>query len=593
MGVNRESFSALAALARRYFPLLLPDRRRVVVACVAIVGLTLTNTAMVWLIGLPFEYLQEGRFDGVAPVLGVLAAAVVVNQLFHFAAAALADDLGLRFVGRLRGRLMARLLDLSAPALAPFRRGDLLARLSQEVDRIEAIVVEAPFHLLSHLLTLLLYCAMLLWIDPWLSLVALLFVPLFYLHQRLFAPAKGRASERFYERNGHLLATEEQLLAHTRAITAFGATHRMAAMHGGVFERARHWALRMRLLDHGFDLVLALLIYGCALVVVLVGVGRIESGAIGVGALVSFLIYLGYLSVPVRGFAQFPMALEEGLAAAERVEALLDLEPVTRDLPGATELECRAGTIEFEQVAFAYPGARKMLFEGLSLKVEAGETIALVGPSGAGKSTFAQLLLRLHDPVSGRILIDGTDIRHVTLESLRRLFSVVWQEPLVLADTVRANLLLAAPGAGDEALERACRLSGAWSFVEQLERGLDTPIGPGGQELSGGQYQRLSIARALLREEAPFLILDEATSALDSQSERTVVESLRRLAGGRTTFIVAHRLSTIAHADRVLYFNGDGSVTVGTHPWLMEHHGAYRDAVRWQGGETERGRAAG
>lgn len=565
---------------RRFLPYARSDAPFVGLVVAAILALTVSNTVMVWLIGIPFDHLQAGRFDEVKGVLLWLVLVVVINQSLQLSSIMLGNWLGLRFVGRLRLAVLGRLFHVSAPGAAHLHKGDLLARLSNDVDNVQELVLEVPLFLVSHLLTLLFYCGMLFWIDWYLALLALLFVPLFFLHQSLFGPRKRKVSHRFFHESGELLTFEEQALSNLRGISSVGAEARMSERHGEFYERARHWAMKMRWLDQGFAVTLAALIYFCGIVIVFAGIDRIGANNIGIGALVSFLLYLGYLSVPVRGFAQAPMQLQGNLGAAQRVLELLELEPETKELPDAELLAVTRGVIRFEGVCFAYPGGEPLL-EGVDLEVRAGETIALVGPSGAGKSTLARLLMRFHDPVQGRITIDGTDIRHVTIASLRQQFRVVWQTPFIINDTIRVNLLLAQPDATDEQLRNACEASGAWSFIQGLDDGLDTRVGTGGVELSGGQYQRIAIAQAMLRD-APFLIMDEATSALDSQSEQEVVESLDKLRQGHTTFIIAHRYSSIRSADRVVYFNGDGSITVGHHDELYASHPAYQAAVAWQ-----------
>ena len=510
-----------------------------------------------------------------------LGAVVVINQGFHMGSALLADWLGLRFVGRLRQAVITHLFNVSAPAVSHLHRGDTLARLSHDVDKVQAMVLELPFHLLSHLLTLLFYCTMLFWIDWQLALLALAFVPLFYLHQRLFGPFKRRAAERFYHENGELLTFEEQALANLRGISSVSAEERMGKRHQSVFEKARRWAMKMRWLDQSFEVILSSLIYLCGIVIVFVGIDRIQDADLGVGALVSFLIYLGYLSVPVRGFAQAPMQWQGDMGAAQRVLELLALEPWTRDLPCAKPLQQPTGAIRFDRVRFTYPEGEEAVLKEISLAIEPGETIALVGPSGGGKSTLARLLMRFYDPQAGAIYLDDTDLRNITLASLRQHCYVVWQDAFIVNDTIRANLLLARPEATEAQLLAACKASGAWSFIESLAEGIDTPIGAGGVELSGGQYQRLSIAQALLRDPA-ILILDEATSALDSHLEQKVNDEMARLRAGRTTLIIAHRYSSIRNADRVVYFNGDGSISIGQHEELLKSHEGYRQAVSWQ-----------
>lgn len=565
---------------RRFLSYAHTDSIFIALVVMAILGLTVTNTVMVWLIGIPFDHLQAGRFDEVKAALLWLVLVVVINQAFQLSSTLMANWLGLRFVGRLRQAAMRHLFWVSAPGAAQLHKGDLLARLSSDIDNVQDMVLEVPFFLVSHLLTLLFYCGMLFWIDGYLALMALLFVPLFFIHQALFGPRKRQASQRFYHENGELLTFEEQALSNLRGISTVRAEARMVKRHGNAFERARHWAMRMRWLDQGFSVTLTALIYLCGISIVFMGIGRIESSGLSIGALVSFLLYLGYLSVPVRGFAQAPMQLQGDLGAAQRVGMLFDLMPETKELSAAQALVVKKGTLRFESLSFAYPG-RERLLHNINLEVHAGETVALVGASGAGKSTLARLLLRFHDPLHGHIMIDDTDIRDVTIDSLREQFCVVWQHPFIISDTIRANLLLVHSDATEEQLIQACEASGAGLFIRYFSDGLDTRIGNGGVELSGGQYQRIAIAQAMLRE-TPFLIMDEATSALDSQAEQAVVDALERLRQGRTTIIIAHRYSSIRNADRVIYFNGDGTVTIGTHDELYADHPHYREAVDWQ-----------
>lgn len=572
--------SIIWGLYRRFIPYARTDAIFVALAIISILGLTLSNTAMVWLIGIPFDHLQEGRFGEVKSVLLWLVLVVTLNQVFQLSSSLLSSWLGLRFVGRLRLDVMNHLLHVSAPGASRMHKGDLLDRLSNDVDNVQDMVLEVPFLLVSHLLTLLFYCGMLFWIDQYLALVALMFVPLFYIHQRIFGFRKRKASERFFNERGELLTFEEQVLSNLRGISSIRAEARMQDRHGERYEQARHWAMRIRWLDQGFAVTMAALIYLCGIVIVYAGIERIENSHLGIGALVSFLLYLGYLSVPVRGVAQAPMQLQGDLGAAYRILAIFELEPETNDAPDAKVLVVNKGVIRFEGVSFAYPGG-ELLLDNVDLEVGAGETVALVGSSGAGKSTLARLLMRFYDPQQGRITIDGADIRTVTMSSLREQFCVVWQNPFIVNDTIRANLLLAQPDATEAQLIEACEVSGAWQFIQGLDSGLDTRVGATGVELSGGQYQRIAIAQAMLRD-APFLIMDEATSALDSQSEKDVVTALDNLHKRRTTFIIAHRYSSIRNADRVVYFNGDGTITVGHHDKLYASHPSYQAAVAWQ-----------
>jgi ABC-type multidrug transport system fused ATPase/permease subunit len=247
----------------------------------------------------------------------------------------------------------------------------------------------------------------------------------------------------------------------------------------------------------------------------------------------------------------------------------------------APDIQIQHGDIVFRNVSFSYPHSEKPVFSNLSVHIPPGESVALVGASGSGKSTFAALLLRFYDPQSGSISIDAADIKAVSLASLRKQISIVWQEPFIINGSIKENLLLAKPDATYEQLIAACKSSYSWEFIEPLEHGLDTTIGTDGISMSVGQKQRLAIAQAFLRDSS-VLIFDEASSALDSQSERMIVEALQSLRENRTTLLIAHRYSSIRTVDRILYFNGNGSITSGTHEELMAHHDGYKQAVNWQ-----------
>lgn len=580
LGEIKQRWSRLWQQYRRFVPYTRPDRAYFLLDVASIVVAVITNTAMIWLMGRPLSLIQQGQYEALAGVLGIFAVVLLVNQAAQLGGGWLTNWLTVSFIRRSRNAVMARVLALSFPLLGQFSRGDLLARLSNDVDRISNIVVFARLMLVSHVLTLLFYIFMLFWIDVQLALLALMTLPLFILHQRLFSERKRKAAEGFLRTNGELLAFEEQSLANLRGISGNTAEQQVTARHDAVFDKAGRWLVKERGLDVSFTISFTLLIYLVGLLVVLFGVQGIRDGDIAVGLLVSFLLYLGYLTVPVRGLAEILFQYLGNVPAAERILAVLDATGSVEHDASAPDLQLSAGRISFEQVNFAYPDGPSIL-RGADVVIEGGETVALVGPSGSGKSTFATLLLRFYDPQQGRILVDGQDLRAVNLASVRHNMAVVWQEGFVVNDTVRANLLLARPEATEAQLQTACRRSHAWEFITALPQGLDTPLGAGGMELSGGQKQRLAIAQAFLRD-TPILILDEASSALDSHAEQAVVQALNELRARRTTLLIAHRYSSIRSADRVIYFEGDGSLTMGKHETLVVQHPDYRNAVEWQ-----------
>jgi len=337
----------------------------------------------------------------------------------------------------------------------------------------------------------------------------------------------------------------------------------------------------MRKIGMLYNSFFTFLLYFAGVVVVYSGISSIQFGELAVGVLVSFLVYIRNLAASVRGIARIPIQMQNNRAAAERVMEVLRTDSAVKESDTNVELKISAGEVAFHEVSFAYPKSIEQVFSHFSALIHAGESVALVGPSGTGKSTCAALLLRFYDPQEGVISIDGVDIKSVSQTSLRNHISIVWQEPFFINGSVKENLLLARSDATAEQMISACKSSFSWEFVNDLEDGLDTVIGANGINLSVGQIQRLAIAQAFLRD-TPILILDEASSALDSHSEKMLVEALQSLRHNRTTIIIAHRYSSIRTANRILYFNGNGTVTSGTHDELMLHNADYKDAVNWQ-----------
>jgi subfamily B ATP-binding cassette protein MsbA len=308
-------------------------------------------------------------------------------------------------------------------------------------------------------------------------------------------------------------------------------------------------------------------------IVILYGGDQVISGARTPGALFSFITALLLAYQPLKSLANLNASLQEGLAAAQRIFEVLDVEPTIRDRPGARPLRISGGEIRFDNVSFSYvPGA--VAIDGVSLTIPAGRTVALVGPSGAGKSTILNLIPRFFDVGAGSIAIDGQDVRSITLASLRGSIALVAQEVSLFDDTVQANIAYGRFGASREEIEDAARAAAADAFIRELPQGYDTLVGEHGIRLSGGQRQRIAIARAMLKN-APILLLDEATSALDSESERQVQRALKTLIRGRTTLIIAHRLSTVHLADLIYVIDRGVVVESGRHRELLSRNGLY------------------
>lgn len=307
---------------------------------------------------------------------------------------------------------------------------------------------------------------------------------------------------------------------------------------------------------------------------------RAQSGGMTVGGFVSFIAALSLASQSLRQVANLQTVMAEGLTAARRLFAALDIEPEVRERVGAKPLAQGDATIRFEHVGFAYAGGPATL-EDVNIEVRRGETVALVGPSGGGKSTLLNLIPRFYDVTEGRVTIDGTDVRDVTLASLRDQIALVTQEPFLFDDSIRANIAYARPEASQAEIEAAAQAAAAHDFILDLPRGYDTQVGEAGARLSGGQRQRIAIARAFLKN-APILLLDEATSALDTESEAQVQAALARLMAGRTTILIAHRLSTVRGADRIHVIDRGRVVETGDHAELIRKRGLYARLAKSQ-----------
>ena len=304
-----------------------------------------------------------------------------------------------------------------------------------------------------------------------------------------------------------------------------------------------------------------------------------RSGLIDPGDLVAYTLYVSTLLTTIRRIIEFAEQFQRGMTGIERFVEIMDSRIDIFDEEGAKPLEKVRGSIEFQNVSFEYTDDHTKVLEDISLTIRPGEKVALVGPSGGGKTTMCNLIPRFYDTTSGKILVDGQDIRCVTLESLRTNIGVVQQDVYLFSGTVFENIAYGRPGASKEEVIEAAKMAGAHEFISQLKAGYDTYVGERGVKLSGGQKQRISIARVFLKNPA-ILILDEATSALDNESEHLVNLSLERLAQGRTTMTIAHRLSTIQGADRILVLSGSQIVEEGSHSQLLEKKGMYYELYK-------------
>ncbi|MCL3883148.1 ABC transporter ATP-binding protein [Marivita sp. GX14005] len=509
-----------------------------------------------------------------------LIAVIGLKALFQYLSTVGFAIVGNRVLTAVRGDLFRHLQTLSPGFHARSRTGDLTMRLVSDVGMLKETAVTAALPLAANLLVLCGMLGVMLWLDWRLALLALSPLPILWIVSLKLTRRIREVSRSQRKREGELAATGAETMAGIRTVQALGLEERAAQDFGAANARDLRAGVKGKRLAAGMERSVDLLT-GIGLAIVLwFGTLQVMKGRISPGDLLVFITYLKNTFRPVREYAKYTARLAKAAAAGERVVTLLDEMPEVRDADGAKRLpHGTPGAVRFEDVTFGYDTARPTL-TGLCADIAPGQSVAITGPSGAGKSTFISLLLRLYDPAQGRITIDGQDLRDVTLSSLRANIALVPQETLIFRGTLAENIAL---GVGREVtrdeIVAAAKLANAHAFIMAQPEGFDTEIAERGATLSAGQRQRIAIARAALRR-APILVLDEPTVGLDRESEAAVVDAIRKLAQGRTTFLVTHDLALAARAGRILHLTGGRIAEDGSHDALMRKGGAYSTMFR-------------
>lgn len=575
-----------AALARRLVrDHVRPHWPRIALAVVAMALAAAATAANAWLMEpvLDDVFVQRDRTMLMIIPLAVIAAALVKGGA-GYAQTVLLNHVGQRIIADLQVRLFSHLMHADLQFFHDNPTGRLISRVTNDVNLMRAAVTQALTGIAKDTLTVVFLVSLMFYQDWRLAIIAFVTFPVAIWPILRIGRRMRKVSANTQVEMGNLATVLDETFQGARHVKAYGMeaheTRRAAAVIEGLFNLVLK-ATRTRSASQ--PIMETLSSFAIALVI-LYGGSQVIAGATTPGTFFSFITALLLAYQPVKSLANLNSALQEGLAAAARVFALIDAEPAIKDRPGARPLQITRGEIVLENVHFAYaPG--KTALNGLSLTVPGGKTVALVGPSGAGKSSVLNLIPRFYDADRGRVLIDGVDVRDVTLSSLRGAIGIVSQEVSLFHDTVRANIAYGKPSATDEEIAQAAALAGATDFIAGLPQGYDTVVGERGMKLSGGQRQRIAIARALLKN-APILLLDEATSSLDTESERQVQAALSILMKGRTTLVVAHRLSTIVDADLIYVIENGSVVEQGRHADLVARGGAYARLYTAQGSEN-------
>ncbi|WP_202234381.1 ABC transporter ATP-binding protein [Actinacidiphila reveromycinica] len=633
-----EPGAAVRTAVRRFWPLTAGDRVWMLVVCCLSLLTALGETAAILLFGeLTDGALREGDLDGFwTPAVQWLAVAVV-TALLGYLGNSLAALLAERFVLRLRAAVFRHLQTLPPHYFQRHRHGDLVERLTGDVEAVEQMAVSGVLQGVSALLGALLYAAAALWLRWDLALATFLTAPLFLYAAKVLSGRMSAVSRQERRADGALTSVVAEALDNMPFTQAYNRERAEAQRLEGA---ARAWlraAVRGARLDEGYRQSIEVVETLCVLGIIGLGAWEISAGRMSLGQLLAFAAFVGYLYPPIRSLGGLALTATAASAGAERLFDILDARPAVRDPevpaaradpagpPGAVDadgtdsppgvvgadgtartvvaagpgagkalgtgepkspggrgpaaaprLPARSGggRLELRGVRFGYPGAGRSVLRDVSFTAAPGEVVVVTGPSGAGKSTLLALLTRFYDPDAGSILLDGTDLRDLPLDRLREHVTLLPQRAHVLSGSIRENIACGRPGATDAEIERAARAAGAHAFVRALDDGYFTPLAPRSTGLSGGQLQRIAIARALLRD-SPVLVLDEPTTGLDASAVHHLLPALRRLSAGRTTVVVSHDMSVAALADRVLVLEAGHLAASGTHAQLLARGGLY------------------
>jgi len=550
-----------------------PHRARLAAAVAAMVLYGAAAAAVAFLIQPIFDKVLPSRED-----LGIYATAIIVVYLVKGAGAYLSGylmaDVGQRVVRDLRNVLFRHILGQSAAFFSAQTSGRLISRITNDVGQIQQAVSETMGDLARESLALIGFAGLLFYYDARLALVCLTGAPLVVYPLVRLGQRVRRTTKRSQEALEQITHVSAEAFTGHRIVKAFGAEERETRKFQQASQHFYRTSLKVTSVLSALPPMMEF-IGGLAFAAALwYGSHGIASGRLTTGTFVAFMAALFMMYGPAKKLSRVNANLQQAFAASERIFEMLDTHSEVTERPNAEPLPPFAGTIEFRDVHFTYAGADEATLAGVSLSVRAGQMLAIVGRSGAGKTTLVNLLPRFYDVTAGSILIDGRDVRDVTLASLRSQIGIVTQETVLFDDTVAANIAYGRPAAAREEIEAAARAAHAHEFIAALPRGYDTMIGERGQRLSGGQRQRLAIARAILRN-SPILILDEATSSLDSESEMLVQDALSTLMLNRTSFVIAHRLSTVRRADAIVVLERGRIVERGSHDELLARGGAY------------------
>ena len=558
----------------RFWPFLRPQLPLMASAGIAVMSVAICNLVLIRLAGSLWDVITvQQDLQRLTTMVWMFIGIVVGQGLVSMVHSYLTALVSQRVMADFRTHVFSHLHRLSLRFFAKRRTGELISRLMNDVGVIQNLLTETPMDALKHLVTIIGGVGFLLVMNWRLCLLILILLPLLALVARVFGRRLKALSTKIQDQTAHVTTLIEEVVSGIREVKSFVQGHREESRFRSAVESLLATTMQRTAVLAVFVPVIMFFTFVMAVGVLWYGGKQVIEGHLSPGELFAFVLFAGILIGPFGSAARIFSQVKEVQGAMSRVLELLDTPLEIRDTPHAKPVSPIRGHVQFEDVHFAYEGRPPVLL-GVSFSVTAGECVALVGPTGVGKTTITNLLHRFYDPTQGRILIDGHEIQSIQLQSLYSQLGLVPQETRLFGGTILDNIRYGHAEASEEEIIVASQRANAHEFIQGLPLGYDTIVGEKGVNLSGGQRQRVAIARALLKNPR-ILILDEATSALDSQAEALVQEALVELMKGRTTFMIAHRFSSIQRADRILVLHGGRIVEDGRHDDLLDQGGLY------------------
>lgn len=511
----------------------------------------------------------------IIPLGAMIFAAFVVRGMATYIHTIKMNKISQSIVADIQNDVFAHFMTLDLKFFHKYPSGELVSRVTSDVNVMRAAIVDSLTGIGSNVLTLVFLLTVMVMQDWHLALISLTIFPIAsgmvaYLGRRLRKISKAIQGE-----TANLMGVLGQIFQGIRQVQAYGMEEQEKIRASHAVMQVRHFNIKAARISNLSTPINEILVGGVVFSIIVYGGYRIADGLLTPGGLMSFIAAFALAYEPMKKLAKLNNSLQLGLGASERVQDMLNERSSIIEREHAIELDITNPGIRLDDIVFSYEGGNHTnAVHHVTIEAEAGKVTALVGASGSGKTTILSLVLRFYDPVSGVISMNGTDIRDVTLSSLRRHMALVSQDITIFDDTVAGNIAYGVPDASREQIYEAARAAAAEDFILKMPKGFETQVGENGVRLSGGQRQRIALARAILRN-APILLLDEATSALDNESERLIQQTLERLQKGRTTLVIAHRLSTIQHADKIIVMDKGQVVEVGTHSELLSRNGPY------------------